>query len=776
MNSGERRGELMRVLPLCAQLLRASALLAVAACGDHAPDFPALPRAGSDAGPQPPTSSDAGDMTVGGGASCRRTGSSGLCGRSQHPEAGSGGLAAEHSGDSGVDETNARPAVDRDYLGELRTLCESSGGAFEDANCVCAPDDATGASATFTTLGSPRCEPVARGSSSCFSKGFAATLSSGGVTALNRCLEGSVLRVGRSSLSIVASVPEALASELAGWLDSTDVLRMRLPSDAGAPQRIEVSLAKPAPGAFPAFIDHAPFPMPGNKTISILARGLYARDVQDIARIVSATKTPWQPDRSQASPALLTLLNALDVADFSGGETYVQTPLLDGCIGACDVARKWEHSDAGRDYRVTRTRRYHGGTVFEDRLELTSDDGVQLLGLIIFDLAGNPNVLLTVEYLDSPFQSVVVAYDSALQSWGEARYDALAEAQLPDPSGFAPLAATDSAILVCEGNFGGQLEAPIHDALVLGQHTGPAGTENASFFGWRRASASDVSGYLEGAITTLYAIPFASDFRLKHARAVAQLALGIDGGSGATPGLRVLPLSETSCVYKPELLDEISASPDAARIRVLNLSATLPIDQAACMERFPDGVAQQFLWVMASGNFGRQMSDLSQAQNCPQNHARRENLLVVDGVIGTSYYELNDYGEQYSDIAADCQSGNSPCAGTSVSAPRVSHVAAQIAQVHGDRISVPMIRAAILLSAELPPEPLPNRSGGILAPETALQAARMLVELGHGQNDRLSHEQARAVLEMLYGDASYQNTQLSTFKLERLERNAWFGE
>ena len=735
--------------------LGAAAVVGASACdGASGP----TPSAGSHGNP-PPMREDAGMPDV----------------NSQQPS-DAGGTS---EGGKGVSTVPIR-AMGADHLGELQTYCEESGGVFVDASCVCPRDPSSGVSAVFTSQSEPHCRPLALGSSSCGTKGYAATLTSGGFSALQACLDGSLLRVGRSSVSIAKPVPEAMATELAGWLDSEVVtlkLAAKLPGDAGAAQSVGISLGKPDLALLPVLLDNLPYPMPGTRQITTqYTRTLFARSVQDIANVVGAKRSTWQPNRADAAPALQALLGAADEASFADAEHYEQTPILNGCIGACDVTRKWERSQSGQDYLVARTRRYHGGTVLEDRLVLSSRDGKQVFGVLVYDLGGNPNYLVTFEYPDSPFQVVLHAYDGVLSSWGEMRFDALADAQLQDLTGTPVLGADEAAVVVCEGDFGGPLDAEIARTLVLGPHAAPAGTDDASFYGWRRARANDTRGYLEGLISMTYTLPASNEHYALHTRTSARLALGIDGGAQAVPGLRVLPLSERTCILDPDMLSEIAAHPDANRIRILSLSATLPVDQAACMERFPSGVPEHFLWVTAAGNFGRRVEDLRSAQNCPQNLPRRSNLLVVDGVIGTDYWELNDFGEQYTDIAADCRLEDGACNGTSNAAPRVARVAARIVQAYGGRISVPMVRAAILLSAQIPDMPLPNRTGGMLAPEQALQAAQEIVDRGFGTKDRLSKEEAQAVLEKLYGNVVHQDMKLPRFKLDRLEQNAFFAE
>jgi len=635
----------------------------------------------------------------------------------------------------------AIPGARPQLLDEVEALCLAAGGTWNSYQCRCPQG-------IFTTASGGVCSATRFGTSDCMNRGFTNVLASDGVAGLRRCLRGAVVIAQRSSLQLSPDFADALAGPLAQWLDDhvrSRTLRANLPSDAGSPQQILVHLLSPSAADLPILLDRTPsYPMPGNVPGSVIVlRNVYARDVAALGAAVGDVSGEWTPDRSQADAALSLLLRAVDVASFVGAPAYLETPILEGCRVACEIAAEWPLDHDGLAYSIRRIRRYHRGTLLDERLELTSPDRHQLVGWVSYDLGSHPNLLATLTYDGTPFLPTVSLYDSALLQRDQARFDTKALAQVDRwtevVAAAPPLAAGDAAIVVCEGDVGGALDdAVLSTAVLSGPHRGPACQDGESLFGWRSAAPGDVSTYLDGVITTHFTLPVVDEFYVSHAGSMANLALGVDMQTPAWPGLRIIPLSAETCILEPTALGDVAAQDSTSQIRIVSLSATLPIDHAACAELMPNGVDPHYLWVTASGNAGRAFANLESAQNCPQSLSQRDNLLVVDGTDRGQYFDFSDHGPMYSDIAAE-----SDGLGTSNSAPRVAHVAARIAQEHGERISVQMIRQAILLSARVPDPPLPNRTGGVLDAEAALEMARSIVDQGSGLATSLEVNMAR---------------------------------
>jgi hypothetical protein len=382
-----------------------------------------------------------------------------------------------------------------------------------------------------------------------------------------------------------------------------------------------------------------------------------------------------------------------------------------------------------------------------------------------------------LSYTENPFETRATTYDYDLNKLGEATFDAGATAKYEELSALlagkpSTLVDGEESIVVCETNIGGAMDTPFSAAAFLGPHRGSFGSDNTSLFGWVSSSKNDVHGYLDGVLSTRFSLPAFDEFNISHARQVIGLALS-DSFSGDTwPGLRLIPISAETCVFAPSVLQEIAARPDSSQIRIVSLSATLPIDHAACSELFPSGADTHFLWVTASGNAGRVFSDINSSFGCPQSVSQRSNLLVIDGADGDEVMELADQGPLYSDIAADCRNESGNCTGTSLSAPRVAHAAARIVQRHGNAISNPMVRSAILLSAYIPANPFNNRSGGILDLSSSLTMANMIVESGLGERNSMEVTEAQSLLEELYSE----DLELVDFKLSTLKNNGFFDE
>lgn len=693
-------------------------------------------------------------------------------------------------GCSGTTET---PYITRrpEQLDGVAESCKVAGGRWEDYECRCGPGEGPDGGAVprvFTTESGGSCAPIELSTAPCMARGFRTMLAEQGVNAVRSCLRGNLLRVKRSTLSVSSSFPEAVAPDLASWLDDTvrsGSFWPNLPSEAGWQQQVIVTFELPTPQYTPILLDRAPiYPIPGSPpgAGAVVIRTLYATTVVDLGSTTGAERQPRTLDRSRTPPPLQMLLDAVDRASpFSRATDYSTTPILRGCLGACEVTGHFRFESDGATYSIKRARRYHGGTILDERLELASADHRQLLGWVNFDLAKNPNYFATFEYSESAFSPTVKTYDGALTPLGEVKLNALDVAKFDAASttlGSArALSGGEVGVVVCEGDYGRALDAGLAKALVLGPHQGLPGQEGTSAFGWRTAPTADVESYLDGVITTRFALPVDDQSYVDHAREVSHLVLGAGPTAEPWPGLRIVPLSAMTCILRPEVLEEISSRSDASQIRIVSLSAAYPVDQSACAASMPMGANPHYLWVLASGNWGRAFADLESAQNCPQVLRQRSNLLVVDGVTETEYWDFSDHGPAFSDIAAECQAN-----GTSLAAPRVAHAAARIAQAQGDRISVQMIRAAILLSATLAPlgpeapgtGVLPNRSGGILQLDDALRMAQAIVDHGWGIASALGSDQVRVLLASLYGDATYGDTTIVEFKLRRLSNNGFF--
>jgi hypothetical protein len=518
--------------------------------------------------------------------------------------------------------------------------------------------------------------------------------------------------------------------------------------------------------------------MPGAAPLTVVfSRAVYAKTIADIPAVLGATDKPFPTTVDGLTEPLALLVRAVNVANFGSAAKYAEQPFSKECLGACNVSAEFPLTAGGRELLVQRTRRYHGGTVYAEWLTLVAADSRKLLGWVDFDLGGNPNFLATFDYTSNAFETVATTYDYDLNRLGEITFDAGAVAKVEEltktiTESTASLESNDVALLVCETNLGGALDPSLAAKTFLGPHRGSLGESDSSFFGWRRGAAGDVHGYLDAVVSTNFSMPSLDPFNVSHASQVAKLALGFDEAGTPTSGMRLLPLSAETCVFEPTVLQEVAERPDADQIRVVSLSATLPIDHAACVKLYPTGVNPHYLWVTASGNAGRVFTNLESSLNCPQSVTQRSNLLVVDGADGDQIMELADRGPRYSDIAADCRNESGTCTGTSLSAPRVAQSAAQIIQKHGPAISNEMVRTAILLSADVPSIPYDNRTGGVLNEENAFVMANRIVERDFGHRSSLSATEAQTLLEELYvGDSA-----LVKNKLSILTTNGFFSD
>lgn len=662
-------------------------------------------------------------------------------------------------GNSGGGAATVKPRL----LAALEELCRNAGGSFTDYECRCPAGEPSSASGTkarvFSTDSGGQCQSVQLVSSTCMTNGFTSVLNTSGSSALKNCLRGNLLRVGGTAFQVSSAYPEELEVELAAWLDEwvrAGKLLVNLPSHPGNAQTVVLRFGFPEPSELPFLIDSVPYPMPGAAPLSvILSRPVYAKRVADIPAVLGAVEHSAPVSADGVPEPLALLLRAIGAANFEAATKYTEEPLSNGCEGACNETAEFSLAEADGRYLVRRTRRYHGGTVYAESLTLTTENARRLLGWADFDLAGQPNLLATFRYTDKPFETVATTFDYELEQLGNAAFDSGAVANYDEltktiSAGSTTLAGNDVAILVCETNMGSAIDSALAPATLIGPHRGQAGTDGRSFLGWLMPDANDLHGYWSGVLSTTFSMPAYDSFKVTHAREVAGLALGVDAAGSPSSGFRLLPVSAETCVFEPAVLKEIAERSDSAQIRVVSLSATLPIDHVACDELYPAGVDSHYLWVVASGNAGRTFETLETTLNCPQALSRRNNLVVVDGADGEQVMEAADRGRFYSDIAADCRNESGLCTGTSLSAPRVAYVAAQIIREYLTAISNPMVRMAILLTATMSATSFDNRSSGVLNAPDALAMARRLVEKGLGERGTLSAAEARTLLLEMY--------------------------
>lgn len=408
-----------------------------------------------------------------------------------------------------------------------------------------------------------------------------------------------------------------------------------------------------------------------------------------------------------------------------------------GCAGHCITGRDFSLGMLLVSERVE----WGGGVEFRHQLRFSlpnNDPWSEKIGVIEIDPTGAANVFYWIEVtregtdliqdiqVESARGEVLIPRRrQVLQSGVDAELKAREEVSLPATR------VLDSVVM-CEGGF-----APTAaQSAGLNVTRGPRG--DASFWGWENPvdELPRLKGYLSG---FLY---LGENLRLNRgALFFARHSLSVGKVLTQDTDLRLIPVSVERCF---ESFSQWS-QPASKSARVVNLSASLPYDSKSCAENdvMTHAIQEsqgQWLWVASAGNDSRKDLKSTSSLNCPQNLGSRSNLITVaaysegDGALS----DYADSGADFADIAAadtgpEGLSEGSPEKGSSFAAPRVSRVAALIAQQF-PVLAPDRIRAAILLSARAPSPfgnvaPLPVRSGGVLDGDGALQIAKILSQL-----------------------------------------------
>lgn len=656
---------------------------------------------------------------------------------------------------------------------ELREACNRAGGTFVDGECVCPSEDVGGVAVrqTFDARFATCALPPSAGDGECTSRGgFEQVLDHEGIKAFRTCLKGGVMPYTFRVLQI--EFPEGWGVEdarpLAKWIDArfkpgvmtlnaklstpinNDWLQVFLGSRSIDESMLRISVRPPS-------ID------PGDPW-SDSPRVLQVPSVEALSWALGDS-TAARPARNTVPPAEagnvgIAIESAIAETHLDlGGETTI-APMIQNCLGFCDVGQDYVLGEDGPVLVARRTRRYQTGVLYRETLAVGSPDRRRVDGWVLFDLGGEPSLILRVERA-SMLKPTVFAYDRNWSSLGAFPFDLLPDAALARTvvNVAAPIADGETGIVLCDSGLTFDDDA-VNSALLVGDNLPTAENPNGSLLGWLAASTNDVVGLLDGVRST--ALGFIPDtFPKAHGASIAHILL-----ERSDPKLRIVSTSFERCLMQPDALRDLAAwdlaksaqEPNRrnGRIRVVNLSAADQVDAAACEARFASGLDDHFLWIAAAGNSGRRHTSETPLARCPQTLPIRGNLLVVAGVNASNTpWPLSDVGSTYADLAADCTGQQGNCGGTSNSAPRVARTAALISQRHGDAISNEMVRMAILLGVTVPSRVLPYRSGGYLNHEDAMAVAAALVAQGFGQNKALQRNDAEKALDGLSWNATY---------------------
>ncbi len=255
-----------------------------------------------------------------------------------------------------------------------------------------------------------------------------------------------------------------------------------------------------------------------------------------------------------------------------------------------------------------------------------------------------------------------------------------------------------------------QQQSP-NSQLILGPF------EEQSFYGW---VSSDQGFNLNGRLALNELELPIDQFPLStHShQVVGELSQGVPVG--------LIPLGMNACLKAEEANTWYSHFVENGH-RVVNMSIRDESDRDNCsveMESHPMVRDDKVLWVVAAGNQGQ-----SNSTGCPQHLSGKSNLLIVGASDGVRVHPSSNFGENFVDIYADGMTHDRSAWGTSMAAPKVAKVAADIADQYPE-LSILSIKASIMLSAHIPLGRLPARSKGVLDYRQAMLLARIINQEG----------------------------------------------
>lgn len=446
-----------------------------------------------------------------------------------------------------------------------------------------------------------------------------------------------------------------------------------------------------------------------------------------------------QGDEWSALKSALTNAWAFYSADKKNAdETHFFTQ--DGCAGHCILKKK----KLFNNFNSQEIKEYGGGLLV--RHQIIIEDPAQRLFhsrhlLLEIDSSNSPNLVYQIEISPEEDSGDLVqkveifthAGGKLLSSQKKLYAQFKQELLLRDASSREQNAK--SSIVLCEAGFSPSAMINYDSSKFhVGPHT------QSSFWGWLKNDiaeltlAEQLSGFKQlSEINSPYVDGGAN--LSKHALSDSLLAT-------QRSSLRIIPISIDQCFASYDKWKN-NVRPFA---RVVNVSASLWYDFASCEQNnwFRQSIAsanQSFLWVLSAGNQAHAHLNPKNVFSCPQSLSSRQNIIVVSAKNSgdDSIASYTNFGQYYADIFADGTGFFPNEVGTSFAAPRVSRVAALLAE-RFPFLSIEQIRAAILLGARIPyvvsddddsklfAHFMPARSGGILDETFALRTAEYIAQ------------------------------------------------
>ena len=392
------------------------------------------------------------------------------------------------------------------------------------------------------------------------------------------------------------------------------------------------------------------------------------------------------------------------------------------------------------------------GIRITSRLEIRWKNESRPAALIVFDLSGRANLLVTVTDTAAPLMPRITAYNENFEKLGEFAQ----QREIPNQKKITDFAdglssefdaSSQALILSFEKDFG-NLDDSIRQSILTGPYVQLQPGEPGSLLGWFKNSLGNNHNEFSAGFNTFDdVLGLVKIGNPAHGNSVHKLLVG---ETLADPAIRLAPLGgDVMSAFRSGAVRE-AAQQLGGKTLIGSVSGAYKLSKASCISRLGGNYSDiNLLLVTAAGNDAIEFTDFD-SFICPQNFGSQQKKLVVAALKYGALAEYSNYGRQYADIAADGADIVQPGGGTSFAAPRVSHTAAKVVQKF-PALGAEKVRMAILLGANVnTASPLPVRSGGTLNAANALRAAEKMQQLNITAPGALSEQQVLDVLKNLH--------------------------
>lgn len=395
-----------------------------------------------------------------------------------------------------------------------------------------------------------------------------------------------------------------------------------------------------------------------------------------------------------------------------------------GCESLCRLFREPVKAN-GQNILMERV--YSKGTLAIQRLWIL-DDKNALKGAVVYGLNDKPAyyIYFSSSLEDNKLAELVQVYDRRFELILEKSNDLLSNLSQAQKNHNQMMSYEDlepgQGLILCE-------DVNIDDPSFFfkGDYGFDSSDMTGSIFGWQENVGADIYQAISGQV----AMGIPGDHRPsdnKHGKDVLETLLSIN------PDLKVTASStcfyDNSNVHAIAQSKAVTAKNEDQKIKVLNGSYGVQGQgEKGCKQRLDQALSlskEKILLVLGAGN-----DPVDTPDSCPQSYKGFHSLIVagVDAADSDTptMWRSSAYGTDFADIAADYKSP-SGVEGTSFAAPKVSAVAVKISQGY-PTLTPEEIRLSILVSALIPEEKLPVRSGGVLRKDDALIVAKCFSDM-----------------------------------------------